>query len=764
MGSATTLRQLLRSLCHNTLWKYAVFWKLKHRSRMLLTWEDAYCDFPKPRDTVQHLPDNVCFNDTTFGSEIDERSLTSAAYSIGLAVVNMSCLLYALGEGIVGKVAFNGRHCWRFAHEFSSKLVPEYPEEWHLQFAAGIKTILLVPVVPHGVVQLGSLETVAEDLTLVAHIKDLFNTLQNVSGDSSPFTSSGSLLGPSSFPSPLFGDFAIPSAMTSNLMNPSQLELLMSNDPLIPDVGPVTVDVISTINPSLPPLIMVQDNLQAPQKTMQHLLGAESKGSCIDGNAREAMHGVMSANSSVIPYAQNQFMNPNHMEMTVNDISAFSCVEEVLQIAPHCDAVNPRISVEQPSMLDSYQYLKDPLKRSGQDMNANSAKGYDFCSLGHIVDQPFANMIAEEISHKTGSDFLSFPADSELHEALGPIFRKEYDVCDWDPAVSGEDGCSSSSLFCQTDGWFLRDHHDEEHLLDAVVASVYGALDENVPNRSNNIRSPSSSSGQLTISCQTQSRSEGGVLAGDNSSPWSVSKPGFTARGDGFAGSPTGSSSRTTSVLIDDGPQKMELGSVQSKKGMKAYQGSKRKARAGDFQRPRPRDRQMIQDRVKELREIVPNGAKCSIDALLERTIKHMLFLRNVTNQAEKLKQCRHPKVTGDGNENSSVPPQRQQNDGTWAFELGSQSGICPIIVENLDQPGHMLVEMLCEEHGLFLEIAQVIRHLELTILKGVMESRSDKIWAHFIVEASRGFQRMDILWPLMQLLQRNSNPIPSKF
>lgn len=42
---------------------------------------------------------------------------------------------------------------------------------------------------------------------------------------------------------------------------------------------------------------------------------------------------------------------------------------------------------------------------------------------------------------------------------------------------------------------------------------------------------------------------------------------------------------------------------------------------------------------------------------------------------------------------------------------------------------------MLCKEHGLFLEIAQVIRGLELTILKGVMESRSNNTWAHFIVE-----------------------------
>lgn len=104
-------------------------------------------------------------------------------------------------------------------------------------------------------------------------------------------------------------------------------------------------------------------------------------------------------------------------------------------------------------------------------------------------------------------------------------------------------------------------------------------------------------------------------------------------------------------------------------------------------------------------------------------------------------------------------------------------------------------LQMLCNEHSLFLEIAQVIRSFNLTILKGVMESCSNNTWAHFIVEvsdsfssfkhvfgpisgfnnvifmrlnytvlqASRGFHRLDIFWPLMQLLQRQRNPISSK-
>ena len=44
---------------------------------------------------------------------------------------------------------------------------------------------------------------------------------------------------------------------------------------------------------------------------------------------------------------------------------------------------------------------------------------------------------------------------------------------------------------------------------------------------------------------------------------------------------------------------------------------------------------------------------------------------------------------------------------------------------------------MICEENGLFLEIADIIRSLGLTILKGIMESHEDKVWAKFFVEAS---------------------------
>lgn len=190
---------------------------------------------------------------------------------------------------------------------------------------------------------------------------------------------------------------------------------------------------------------------------------------------------------------------------------------------------------------------------------------------------------------------------------------------------------------------------------------------------------------------------------------------------------------------------------------------NRKRARPGESTRPRPKDRQQIQDRIKELRGIIPNGAKCSIDALLDLTIKYMLFLQSVTKYADKLKQTNQPKLIDrqhgllkDSNGESHGDSSDVDGGGaTWAFEVGGETMFCPIIVEDLSPPGHMLIEMLCEEQGYFLEIADNIRGFGLNILKGVMEVRKSKIWAHFVVVANKHVTRLDIFWFLVQLLHQ---------
>ncbi|KAE8685539.1 hypothetical protein F3Y22_tig00111096pilonHSYRG00168 [Hibiscus syriacus] len=92
----------------------------------------------------------------------------------------------------------------------------------------------------------------------------------------------------------------------------------------------------------------------------------------------------------------------------------------------------------------------------------------------------------------------------------------------------------------------------------------------------------------------------------------------------------------------------------------------------------------------------------------------------------------------------------------SWAVEVGSHLKVCSIVVENINKNGQMLVELLCEECNHFLEIAEAIRSLGLTILKGVTEARGEKTWICFVVEGqnNRVMHRMDILWPLVQILQ----------
>ncbi|XP_075078299.1 protein NLP7 isoform X2 [Nicotiana tabacum] len=104
--------------------------------------------------------------------------------------------------------------------------------------------------------------------------------------------------------------------------------------------------------------------------------------------------------------------------------------------------------------------------------------------------------------------------------------------------------------------------------------------------------------------------------------------------------------------------------------------------------------------------------------------------------------------------EGGSLLKDNFEGGATWAFEVGSKSMVCPIIVEDLNRPRQMRVEMLCEEPVLFVEIANIIIGIGLTILQWVMETRNDKTWATFVVEANRDVTRIEILYSLVRLLE----------
>uniref|UniRef100_A0A5B6YGT4 Putative transcription factor LHW-like isoform X1 n=1 Tax=Davidia involucrata TaxID=16924 RepID=A0A5B6YGT4_DAVIN len=321
-------------------------------------------------------------------------------------------------------------------------------------------------------------------------------------------------------------------------------------------------------------------------------------------------------------------------------------------------------------------------------------------------------------------------------------------------------GNSDSGIFCVT---------GTDHLLDAVVSKVHSAAkqssDDNVSCRttltkisSSSIPNASPSYDWVSASDQTQ-----GDLFGLTKNLAKAGAVGSCSFRSDCSKEDTGNYSQTSSIYgsqisswVEQGhnmKQNSSVSTAYSKRPDEVSKSNRKRLKPGENPRPRPKDRQMIQDRVKELREIVPNGAKCSIDALLERTIKHMVFLQSVTKHADKIKQTGDSKIIS--KEGGLLLKDNFEGGATWAYEVSSQSMVCPIIVEDLNPPRQMLVEMLCEERGLFLEIADIIRGLGLTILKGVMETRNDKIWARFAVEANRDVTRMEIFLSLVRLLEQ---------
>ncbi|KAF5773751.1 putative transcription factor bHLH family [Helianthus annuus] len=547
MGS-TPLRRFLQSLCTNSCWNYAVFWKLRQQNQMVLMWEDGYFGTLKVQDASKNIfTETRGYNGTFLGD----------AYELAMAY--MSTINYALGDGVVGDVAYTGDCRWVFADSksygnFNTASNPEHADEWLFQFAAGVKTILLVPVIPLGVLQLGSLEDLPEDAQMANYIKDEFFTHQDLM------------------------EYADASFATSHLFS------------------------------------------SQPPKTIDDFIWSN--------------HTLLTKSLST-PTSDNWYSSHSS-----------SAIE-----------------------------FPDPLHQSTDLINS---------------EIPMNLQLVSDVGPS-----LNFPKECELHKALGPAFIAD----------------SSSSKTNET------------------VFNITGFE-----------QSGSLISNQLAVAPFTRVKNHN-----SSSSPSAITYEGVVEE------------------LTEEEGQQSNCDVLHQSKGSKASVASKRRVKSGAKQKARPRDRQLIQDRLKDLRELVPNGAKCSIDGLLDRTIKHMQFLESVSDRAVKLKQCVQSEKVGTVLKDNRTPVVKDSQSGaSWAFELGGDLEVCPILVEDLQYPGHMVIEMICDDSMRFLEIAEVIHGLELTILHGVMEKRSGHTWAHYIVEAPKGFHRLDIFWPLMKLLQQPS-PICSK-
>ncbi|CAA6661481.1 unnamed protein product [Spirodela intermedia] len=238
------------SLCihEDAQWVYAVFWRILprnypppkwdlqggafdrsrgNRRNWILVWEDGFCNFAS-----------------------SSGGCTNSHHINGLQpelFFKMSHEIYSYGEGLIGKVAADHSHKWIFrepqdhdVNYLSAWPIP-HPRTWEAQFQCGIKTIALIAV-GEGVVQLGSINKVMEDLAYVVLLRKRFNYLESIPGCYGPENSSEfQATAAPPIPMEVYNHLSPPVRITPSM---SSLEALLSK---LPPVCPIPPSSHSTV-------------------------------------------------------------------------------------------------------------------------------------------------------------------------------------------------------------------------------------------------------------------------------------------------------------------------------------------------------------------------------------------------------------------------------------------------------------------------------------------------------------------------------------
>ncbi|KAI4315565.1 hypothetical protein L6164_028361 [Bauhinia variegata] len=785
------LRNTLKTLCCCNGWSYAIFWRFDPRNSLLLTAadEDAYYN------KEQQL-------------EEDMRGM--------LAQVHL------LGQGIVGQAAFTGKHRWMVSNAKSQRWNFTRDQDQDLSqddsqlrqlFFSEIKTIVVVSVKPWGVVQFGSNHKISERLEFLEQIQRVFSGIEDVDAldpsenAASPldcenydlnellssFTcsenscewnlnslygdGSGELMAnvyssknPEEGDAPIHGDISCfsdqltaVSALSYRTGTDVFLKSNSSMDSLIatgPCFGTCSGEV-SSLEPQLVPQTRTQDvadmcsleantfvsskltvenfhedsaptslysknGLLGQRGTFQHKLGnsldnQHSPQSTIVTEDNFA-HGI-SNNLKPVGTSENlskfrsmddlcRWFAPSPEDSICGTVTSFD--SQTMEFYPTYSslvgidilsgnpvegpAVHNSISATVNSVLEGQEtfatmYISDNGLSDIMklDLNCDQAAEWPGNTLTPVADAATGSGLSECISELKNIGTLTRTQKGLFSELGIEDLLNGTENSNFEDNKSQKTDCSSSGLACS---W--------------ARARA-------------NLMQPVSNIGKTNHLVHKQEifpKSQVGLWIDDNHSV------------------------NNGKAVLPSRPQKPEEPTRMTRKSLK-----------------RPKDRQQIQDRIKELRGIIPHGGKCSIDSLLDRTIKYMLFLQSITKYADKLQENNNePKLIEQGNgvvlKDKIVGDSKTDDGFTWAFEVGGQTLVCPIVVEDMSPAGQMLIEMRCEEQGLFLEIADIIRGFGLNILKGKMEIRESRIWARFIVEAKRHVTRLDVFWSLIQLVQ----------
>nr|GMD61611.1 transcription factor LHW-like [Ipomoea batatas] len=815
------LKEALKTLCGVNRWSYAIFWKIGCQNPKLLIWEECYYE-PALYSGIHGIPGSqnpeLAFqNWSAYWASRDScnSQLLHTGERVQLLVNKMMIenQFNVVGEGLVGRAAVTGNHQWILSEGYCREAYPiEVLKELSQQFSAGMQTIAVIPVLPHGVVQLGSYKLITENVGVVNDVKMLICQLGCVPGvllsdenaTKEPVQNTGV---PFHLENSASVDFTTRSEVLKS--EPTSSSFLRQNRERQPTGATFQSSSISqsvveyhddhhrqgNVVPLVKPNISPKNHLRKEEPRTD----PGPIPNCLENSVLPSVGAQKLCNGA-----------ERHLE-SIPDIDSFLDANRspTKNLSfPHSGAASGLQSSEFFSNLEASSsgnvnhlpanYSADNRCAQLQLDNMGTVENDLFQALGIVLTQTNENQgLSEHVpdfsydaKHEYGlqsamlenncedKDPCVHQSGDDLFDILGADFKNKLLNGSWNNFTNAKDmgHNPSTSLISQDASSTVNQGKSDsgtfavtsfDHLLDFVAStpSAKQSLDDNVSCRTT-LTNMSSSSGPNAscsygrVGASTQIQGELFGCPKSQANTRVLTSCSFDSTKETPATYPQTSSMYGSQVSswIEQGHDIKKTTSVStasSKKPDETSKPSRKRLKPGENPRPRPKDRQMIQDRVKELREIVPNGAKCSIDALLERTIKHMLFLQSVTKHADKLKQTGESKIIG--KEGGLRLKDNFEGGATWAYEVGSESMVCPIIVEDLNQPRQMLVEMLCEQRGFFLEIADIIRGLGLTILKGVMETKNEKIWARFAVEANRDITRMEIFISLVHLLEQTT-------
>ncbi|KAI3981892.1 hypothetical protein MKX01_041155 [Papaver californicum] len=777
-------KETLKCLCCNNGWSYGVFWRVNRQNSRVLTIEDAY-------------------SEEQTGMVIEK--MLQQVHMLGQGITGQTAF--------TGKNQW--MFADTFCGEWGPTVLVDNQDgfqdisQLHQQFSSGIETIALISVAPQGVIQFGSTRKIMENSEFLDQVTSLFRHPENVEGvllsGNAPSINNKTYIPIRGVDSMLSSETAFSNYWNINSM-PDDLnsKKLMGKTPIVVPLNTLSFAgyQMNNMNP-----IMNKSSLN-PESQFQN----GEAGQALYPTLNMWASRVTSCERQVIPEIRKQ-ESSIAVSGNLNRITGISTFQDfqgdaITQFNMHIGqsqgdnfqqsfpAIDPNIQLVKGSTSfnayqgenaadDLSQYFVQSQVHSSRSVTPTDEKSQalavtscgsvlgDYFSGIHTTNTTVQNPTADAISSlglvpDGKENSLSIPqrfsSDNDLYNSLGLAFSQNDGTECWNDIITSGGSGSRSSLsngtsecVSELDVGTLPPENRlcSEFGLKHLLASDSGApIFIDIPSSEDHL-SPTT------------------IMSGGNASLY---------RSRTQMAAISGISGSMDRLLADCEPQKMSIYgnqkeaptkslvgawigdtysihsdyavSTQPKKSEEPVRVNKKRARPGESTRPRPKDRQQIQDHVKELREIVPHGIKCSIDGLLDHTIKYMVFLQSVAKCADKLKEACAPKIIGA--ESGVILKDNSTGEGaTWAFEVNGKTMVCPIIIGDLSPPSQMLIEMLCDEGDFFLEIADIIRGFGLTILKGIMEVQENKIWARFIVEPNRNITRMDIFLSLVQFLQQ---------